>query len=291
MSIRSGDLATRMVDLLDDTSELEDARDAARLLAALFSETTGATQVALHVRVPEPDRFVTLGVLGHQHFSSTLVIPSDSPGLIPLLHRTEPLWARTRHESHETMLRFLGENTDRAPALDDTPPHLLFSTLHTPQRVVGAVLLGSGPDGFRLGDTSLVSLLARLSGAVLARARVATVFDESGRLAALPLHPSSPPAATGPTPTETFADLRSPEGPVPGSPSRRTIQRSTALTARQLEVLVRIADGMTNAQIAEDLALSIHTVRTHRRHLMASFEARTSTALVARARAAGSLPS
>lgn len=291
MTIRGGDLATRMVDLLDDTSELEDARDAARLLVALFAETTGATQVALHVRVPEPDRYVTLGVLGHQHYASTLVIPADSPGLIPFLHRPEPYWARTRHEAHETMHQFLGENADRAPELEATSPHLLVTTLRTPQQVVGVVTLGSGAEGFRLGDASLVSLLARFAGAVIARARVATVFDESGRLAALPLH-------TGSTPAESAADGRhapaghgAREGSFLGVPARRTGRPSAALTDRQLEVLVRIAEGSTNAQIAEDLGLSIHTVRTHRRHLMASFEARTSTALVARARVAGVLPS
>lgn len=283
MSIRGSDLATRMVDLLDDTSEVEDARDVARLLVALFSETTGAAQVALHVRVPEPDRYVTLGVLGHQHFASTLVMPADSPGLLPLLHRTEPLWTRTRHESYETMRQMLGEHVDRVPALESTPPHLLFTALRTPQRVVGAVTLGSGPEGFRLGGTALVSLLARFSGAVLSRARVATVFDESGRLTAWPLRPVDAPA-------QSSAPASPP--PVPARPTTDAEVRPAApLTARQLEVLVRIAGGSTNAQIAEDLALSIHTVRTHRRHLMASFEAHTSTALVARARAAGVLPS
>ena len=281
MSARGRDLATRMVDLLDDTTALEDARDVARLLVALFAETVGAHRVSLQVRIPEPDRFATLGVLGHQHFSSTLQVPADEPGLVPLLNSHEPLWAQTRRESQATMRQLLGENTGRVPDLENCPPHLLATALRTPQRIVGSVMLSSGPDGFRLGDVTLTSLLARYSGAVLSRTSVATVFDDTGRLTACTLVSDR----EGRSPDSTAAS------PVVGplATSHPATHPSVRLTTRQLEVLVAIAAGATNAQVADDLALSVHTVRTHRRHLMEQFGAHTSTALIAKARAAGIL--
>jgi two-component system nitrate/nitrite response regulator NarL len=42
---------------------------------------------------------------------------------------------------------------------------------------------------------------------------------------------------------------------------------STPLTAREREVLARIADGMTTREIAADLGVSVRTVNTHREHL------------------------
>lgn len=44
------------------------------------------------------------------------------------------------------------------------------------------------------------------------------------------------------------------------------------LTAREREVLVLIADGMTTAEIAERLFLSPHTVQTHRDHIMTKLD-------------------
>lgn len=40
------------------------------------------------------------------------------------------------------------------------------------------------------------------------------------------------------------------------------------LTARQMDVLRLIAEGLTNQQVADRLHLSIHTVQTHRGHIM-----------------------
>lgn len=283
MAVRGLDLATRMVDLLDDTSELKDARDVARLLVPLFSEALGAQQVSLQVLIPDPDRFATLGVLGHQHFSSTLLVRADAPGLVPLLNATEPLWTRTRQETQDVMGRMLGENLERVPPVELCTPHLLATPLRRSGRVVGTVMLGSGPDGFRLADVTVLSLLARLAGSVVSRAEIATVFDATGRLSTLVLHPDRDTATAGATPSSP----QSPElEPNVGSDRAMTVPR---LTTRQLEVLAAVGGGLTNRQIAEDLGLSVHTVRTHRHHLMDLFDAHTSTVLISRARSAGIL--
>lgn len=44
--------------------------------------------------------------------------------------------------------------------------------------------------------------------------------------------------------------------------------RSDGLTEREREVLVLIAEGRTNQQIADQLSISVKTVQTHRAHLM-----------------------
>jgi two-component system response regulator NreC len=59
--------------------------------------------------------------------------------------------------------------------------------------------------------------------------------------------------------------------------SRSTDSRSDDLTGREVDVLRRIALGHTNAEIADQLFLSIRTVETHRAHIQ-SKTGRTSRA-------------
>ncbi|HMT75356.1 MAG TPA: response regulator transcription factor [Chitinophagaceae bacterium] len=52
------------------------------------------------------------------------------------------------------------------------------------------------------------------------------------------------------------------------------------LTRREKEVLELIAEGLTNGEIAEKLFVSITTVDTHRKNLLAKFEAKNTAELV-----------
>lgn len=52
------------------------------------------------------------------------------------------------------------------------------------------------------------------------------------------------------------------------------------LTRREKEVLELIADGMTNNEIAQQLFVSVTTVDTHRKNLLAKFEARNIASLI-----------
>ena len=45
-------------------------------------------------------------------------------------------------------------------------------------------------------------------------------------------------------------------------------------------MLVLIADGLTNAEIAEQLYISILTVETHRKNLLAKFEVKNTASLI-----------
>lgn len=54
-------------------------------------------------------------------------------------------------------------------------------------------------------------------------------------------------------------------------------------SARELQVLARVATGMTNQQVADELGLSFATVRTHMEHVRARLGARTRAEAVAKA--------
>ncbi|HRO46468.1 response regulator transcription factor [Agriterribacter sp.] len=64
---------------------------------------------------------------------------------------------------------------------------------------------------------------------------------------------------------------------------RKEDATAIALTRREKEVLGLIADGMTNAAIAQKLFISIATVETHRKNLLAKLEAKNTASLIRKA--------
>jgi len=52
------------------------------------------------------------------------------------------------------------------------------------------------------------------------------------------------------------------------------------LTSREKEVLLLIAEGHTNPQIAEKLFISHHTVDSHRKTLLTKFEVNNTAGLI-----------
>lgn len=52
------------------------------------------------------------------------------------------------------------------------------------------------------------------------------------------------------------------------------------LTRREIEVLQLIAEGMTNAEMAERLFVSTTTIDTHRKHLLAKFNVKNTAVLI-----------
>lgn len=61
---------------------------------------------------------------------------------------------------------------------------------------------------------------------------------------------------------------------------RRDDSIKIVLTRREKEVLGLIADGLTNNEIAQKLFISVTTVDTHRKNLLAKFEARNIASLI-----------
>lgn len=61
---------------------------------------------------------------------------------------------------------------------------------------------------------------------------------------------------------------------------RNNADKAPVITRREKEVLELIADGLTNAEIAVKLFISVTTVDTHRKSLLTKFEAKNTAALV-----------
>lgn len=75
--------------------------------------------------------------------------------------------------------------------------------------------------------------------------------------------------------------MRGIRGPYPFVPS------FPLLTARETDVLTRLATGASNQSIARDLGVSVHTVKDHVSRLMDKLEVRSRVALVQRAEELG----
>jgi two-component system nitrate/nitrite response regulator NarP len=72
---------------------------------------------------------------------------------------------------------------------------------------------------------------------------------------------------------------------------RESTPISDPLTMREMEVLALVAAGLRNAEIADELHVSVNTVEFHMRNLLGKLGARSRTEAVSRARNAGySLP-
>lgn len=65
---------------------------------------------------------------------------------------------------------------------------------------------------------------------------------------------------------------------------RRTLQPASALSARELEVLTLVAEGLSNEEIGRRLFLSQATVKSHLVHVFSKLGVENRTAAVARAR-------
>jgi DNA-binding NarL/FixJ family response regulator len=59
-----------------------------------------------------------------------------------------------------------------------------------------------------------------------------------------------------------------------------TAKKADGLSKRETEVLQLIADGMTNAEIAEKLFTSKRTIETHRQNIIEKTQAKNTAALI-----------
>jgi DNA-binding NarL/FixJ family response regulator len=145
------------------------------------------------------------------------------------------------------------EATARIAALDGTTRILILTTFDLDQYVYEA--LRNGASGFLLKDTPPAELLAAIrvvarGDALLAPSVTRRLIEEFAR------RPAAPPADD--------AGLR-------------------LLTEREREVLVLVARGLANAEIAERLVVTEGTVKTHVSRVLAKLHARDRAQLVAAA--------
>lgn len=61
---------------------------------------------------------------------------------------------------------------------------------------------------------------------------------------------------------------------------KNEVEDAPTLTRREIEVLQLIAEGYTNAEMSEKLFVSTTTIDTHRKHLLAKFQAKNTASLI-----------
>ncbi|OUR67121.1 hypothetical protein A9Q73_06080, partial [Bermanella sp. 47_1433_sub80_T6] len=77
-------------------------------------------------------------------------------------------------------------------------------------------------------------------------------------------------------------DLSKVEGP-----NQAFAQARSVISQREMAVLKLIAQGMSNQEIAENLFISLHTVKTHARRINAKLAVKSRTQAIIKAREVG----
>jgi DNA-binding NarL/FixJ family response regulator len=154
---------------------------------------------------------------------------------------------------------------------------LILTTFDLDEYVYAA--LRAGASGFLLKSTSPAELVAAVK--VVAAGDALLAPSVTRRLVAeFVRRPATAPADRG-LPGSDLAGA-GPAGMGTGPPAAMT-----AITAREREVLVLIASGLSNAEIADRLAISPATAKTHVGHLLTKLDARDRVHLVILAYQAG----
>jgi DNA-binding NarL/FixJ family response regulator len=157
---------------------------------------------------------------------------------------------------------------------------LILTTFDLDEYVYAA--LRAGASGFLLKSTSPADLVAAVK--VVAAGDALLAPSVTRRLVAEFVHrPAAAPAGTGPPGTALAGTVLPGTGPPGAGPPAGL----TAITAREREVLALIAAGLSNTEIADRLAISPATAKTHVGHLLTKLAARDRVHLVILAYQAG----
>jgi DNA-binding NarL/FixJ family response regulator len=148
---------------------------------------------------------------------------------------------------------------------------LILTTFDLDEYVFAA--LRAGASGFLLKDTLPTDLLAAIrvvagGDALLAPSITRRLIGEFTRTS-----PAAPPPS-----------------PAPDDPVQARERLRRLLTERELEVLMMVARGLSNAEIAEELTISPATAKTHVAHLLTKLNARDRIQLVILAYRSGLAP-
>lgn len=128
-----------------------------------------------------------------------------------------------------------------------------------------AVVLLAGPDDGEALDRALALGARGFLAPDVGRAELAAVAAHVQASPVAAGAPGTPGGATVPHPAAPLQEQHAPRADV--GVATRTADPSPVLTKREIEVLVGMSHGRSNAQIGQELFLSEDTVKTHARRL------------------------
>lgn len=119
---------------------------------------------------------------------------------------------------------------------------------------------------------------------ILQQSVCAQVSDTAGRpLRALGMHTDITHLKPEGKPMLSFIGMEGEPSYVDVKPKQAFTPQKEVLTLREKEILSLLIDGKNSQQISEELFISIHTVNTHRKNILAKAQANSSSELVAKA--------
>lgn len=275
MSLAGRNLTERLLDAAVELSGVADARQTAVYLCTLITQVIDvADGIAVQAFYPGANQYVTLGTFGYPSFGSTWFIDMDPPlGIARLFADDQPAWAKTRSE---VVALWGGEEGDRPARVDRFLAHtqhrsLLFVPVSQRDRRLGNLIVENwtSPTAFTRHDLEDLELVAKVAAVGLAGASVMSVITAAGHTEVIPL---GVPAAAEPTSAR-------------GTPEVQPVE----LSPRERDILRLVADGLSTDAIAARLVLSPHTVKTHRRNILARLGCHNTAELLGEARRVGLL--
>jgi LuxR family transcriptional regulator, maltose regulon positive regulatory protein len=250
-----------------------------------------------------------------------------SPQVVALLNPVPSLWTRLKlaHGDLAAVARWAAERglgTDDEPSYIREPEYLALARMVLAQGLPGQAiallerLLELAASQGRTGSVIEIQALRALALAARGDRAAALdalaealnlgapqgyvrVFADEGApmhalLSRLAAHRGPQPTARGITPGYLAALLRA-SSPVPAAPPPARAASAPPglpeqLTARELEILAFLAQGAPNPRIAEELVVTVDTVKKHVSHVLGKLGAANRTEAVTRAHQLGLIP-
>jgi len=250
-----------------------------------------------------------------------------SPQVVALLNPVPSLWARLKlaHGDLAAVARWAAErglSADDEPSYIREPDYLALARMELAQDLPGRAIVllgrllelaaGQGRTGSIIEIQALRALaLAARGDRAAALDALAEALDLAGPqgyvrvfadegapmhalLTRLAAHRGQQPTERGITPGYLAALLRASRPVSAAPPPARAVPTSPGLveqlTARELEILAFLAEGAPNPRIAEELVVTVDTVKKHVSHVLGKLGAANRTEAVTRAHQLGLIP-